>query len=155
MANIIGVIINVEDDDYQGKDFKKVTLGTGQVLRVKYGREGALKAKWGLLQIGTAIKFTMGEYQGKPFVSGIETVEGGLAPPIKPTILPEHEGIIEEAVKPQPSGQEVGMWWKQLGDDLRSGHIDKSTPHGKLLRAKYFAQMFCVLSIKIEDKKEE
>ena len=46
MADIIGLIDKVEDDSYDGKDFKKVTLKDGQVLKVKQGREGSLKAKW-------------------------------------------------------------------------------------------------------------
>ncbi|KKM89170.1 hypothetical protein LCGC14_1251510 [marine sediment metagenome] len=83
MAYTIGVITSVEDDDYQGKSFKKVTLGTGEVLKVKYGNGGALKAKWGLLQEGVAIKFTMGDFNGKPFVQDIETVEGELPPSVK------------------------------------------------------------------------
>lgn len=53
----------------------------------------------------------------------------------------------------QPAPQELGMWWKELGECLRSGEIDKTTPHGKLLRAAYYAQMFQVLNLKI--KKEE
>ena len=40
MSDIIGVIATVEDDEYQGKSFKKVTLGDGQVLKVKYGQWG-------------------------------------------------------------------------------------------------------------------
>ena len=53
-----------------------------------------------------------------------------------------------------PAPQELGMWWKELGECLRSGEIDKATPHGKLLRAAYYAQMFQVLSLKLEKKEE-
>ena len=93
MSEILGSIIKVEDDDYQGKDFKKVTLANGQVLKVKYGKEGILKAKWGLLQEGKAIKFTMGDYQGKPFVSDIESIAELLKPAVNPneTEIPQQE----------------------------------------------------------------
>lgn len=87
--DIYGTITSVEDDDYQGKAFKKVTLGTGEVFNVKYGQGGALKAKWPILQVGVAIKFTMGVYNGKPFVQDIATVEGELLPPAQKTTVPE------------------------------------------------------------------
>ena len=89
MDNIIGVITTVEDDSYDGKDFKRVTLGTGEELKVKYGREGKLKAKWGLLQIGKAVTFTMTDFTKPdgakiPFVSDIATVEGELPEAVDP-----------------------------------------------------------------------
>ncbi len=59
-----------------------------------------------------------------------------------------------EPSKSQPAPQELGMWWKELGECLRSDEIDKTTPHGKLLRAAYYAQMFQVLNLKVEKKEE-
>ena len=102
MADIIGVITNVEDDSYDGKEFKKVTLGTGEVLKVKQGRGGDLKAKWGLLQEGVAIKFTMTDFKTPegvkiPFVSDIETVEGVLPKAVTP---PEPDDYVG---KPRPA----------------------------------------------------
>ena len=95
MSEILGSITKVEDDDYQGKDFKKVTLVNGQVLKVKYGKEGSLKAKWGLLQEGKAIKFVMGEYQGKPFVKDIESIAEQLQPAVNPneTGMPQQDEV--------------------------------------------------------------
>ncbi len=93
--DITGIITSVEDDDYEGKSFKKVTLGTGEVLKVKYGREGALKAKWGLLQEGVAIHFKMKDFTkggaAYPFVDDIETVEGALPEATEPStvLVPE------------------------------------------------------------------
>lgn len=102
MSEIIGTITDVIDDNYQGKDFKVVTIGEGETLKVKQGRGGALKAKWGLLKVGTAIKFTMEDYTTPagvkiPFVADIATVESGLGPPTKPEILPEHQDVITKA----------------------------------------------------------
>ena len=48
--------------------------------------------------------------------------------------------------------KEQELWWKQLGDDLRSGHIDKTTSQGKLVRRVYFSKMFQVLGIKFEQE---
>ena len=55
---------------------------------------------------------------------------------------------------PEVSGEEKGMWWKQLGDDLRSGHIDRNSSIGKALRLTYFAQMFKVLNIDLKELQE-
>lgn len=131
MSEIIGVITSVEDDSYDGKDFKKVTLGTGQVLKVKYGREGALKKKWGLLQEDVAIKFIMRDYTtpdgtNKPFVADIETVGGALPPAqSQEQVLPEHQEVIEKA-KAQatpPAPQAVGMITKEIGDMIRAKYL--------------------------------
>ncbi len=134
MSDIIGVIQSVEDDEYQGKAHKKVTLGDGQVLKVKYGREGCLKAKWGLLKEGVAIKFTMRDFttpdQVKiPFVFDIATVE--LPPAKEPApLLEEHQKEIDKAVeggkeleKPPPAPQAVGMWTKEIGDMIRANML--------------------------------
>ena len=37
---MIGTIVKIEDDSYDGKDFKKVTLADEGVLKVKQGRIG-------------------------------------------------------------------------------------------------------------------
>jgi len=71
----IVVIDRVEDDSYDGKDFKKVTDKTGNKFNVKSGRGGALKDKWPLLQEGIAIKLSVGEFNGKPFVKDFTVVK--------------------------------------------------------------------------------
>ena len=130
----------------------------GDYLYIKYvtakGKESGkavfsqLRDKWDLCQENASVDLILDEKYNVTDINPIET-----PPPIEPKLRPEDEKIVEDAIKPQPSGPEVGLWWKQLGDDLRSGHIDKTTPQGKLLRAAYFAQMFSVLKIKI-DKEE-
>lgn len=128
MSEMIGVITSVEDDEYDGKDFKKVTLGTGQVLKVKHGREDALKAKWGLLQVGKAIKFTMKDFTTKdqvkiPFVSDIETVEGAL--PAEDKVQEALEKNLSDNVPPPPTPapQAVGMVTKEIGDMIRAKYL--------------------------------
>jgi len=73
-GNII-VIDKVEDDSYDGKEFKKVTDKAGNKFNVKSGRGGALKEKWPLLQEGIAIKLQVGEFNGKPFVKDFTVVK--------------------------------------------------------------------------------
>lgn len=159
---IVGVITDVKDDSYSGKDFKVVTLGTGQVLKVKYGREGALKAKWGILTVGTAIKFTMGDYQGKPFVSDIETVASALPTETPaPEMIPDHNAEIEKALKEvaeQPpkiteapiAPQELGMWYKEAGELYRAGFLNDDNPVEKKVKQKYFNRLFKVLGIDVQ-----
>jgi len=147
MADIIGVITKVEDDSYQGKDFKKVTLGDGSVHNIKYGREGFLKAKWGELQVGRAYSFIMGDYQGHPFVKDFVAVEGELPEATHPEVIPEH------MQKPEPekpkSSPETGMWWKEMGDMLRSGDIKTDHPMYHDFRNAYYKEMSRVLNIPI------
>jgi len=86
---MIGTIANIQDDAYEGKDFKKVTLGDGKVLNVKYGKGGSLKAKWGELVEGQTYEWVMGEYNGKPFVRDFIFVGKGLAPTPKLAEAPD------------------------------------------------------------------
>jgi len=162
--NVIGVITSVEDDkDYNGKDYKKVKLGTGQVLNVKQGREGVLKAKWGLLQEGVAIKFIMQDYTKPdgvkiPFVSDMETVQDALPPPnTEQELTPKHQEIIDDARREVKAPQELGMWWKEAGELLRlpkEQALEMVTSDLlKAVRTAYYSQMFSVLGIKVEDKK--
>ena len=46
------------------------------------------------------------------------------------------------------------VWYKELGECLRSGEIDKTKPQGRLLRNAYYAEMFRVLGLKF-DKEEQ
>ncbi|KKM15829.1 hypothetical protein LCGC14_1692190, partial [marine sediment metagenome] len=113
MADIIGVITNVEDDSYDGKAFKKVTLGDREEpLKVKQGRGGDLKAKWGLLQEGKAIKFTMGVFNNKPFVQDIESIAALLdekGPVNTGKLVQQTQGT------PAVNAIETAMWYKEAG----------------------------------------
>ncbi len=122
MADIIGLIQNVEDDSYDGKAFKKVTIN-GIVYRVKQGKEGALMAKWGLLVMGTAVKLTMKDFmkEGKayPFVHDIETVAGALPPATSSVVAPP-----QPPPRPEINGQALGMMTKEIGDMIRADKLE-------------------------------
>ena len=62
------LIVQVEDDSYDGKDFKKVFSAEGETYNIKSGRGGALREKWPLLEIGTVIKPEWGEFNGKAYI---------------------------------------------------------------------------------------
>ena len=78
-----------------------------------------------------------------------EKLDSGEIKSQKPESPPLQEG--EEATY-HPAPQEVGMWWKELGEMLRAKDIDMTKPAGKAMRTAYYAQMLSVLDIKIEDK---
>jgi len=170
---IVGVVTSIAKDEYQGKEFLRVTLGTGQELKVKQGREGALKEKWGLLQEGRAIKFTFSEYTNPegvkfPFVSNIETVEGALPPPVTSklseeaqALLPNPAAYAEKApipAKPAPAPQEIGMFLKEAGELIRMPQEEAlklvKPDMLKAIRTAYFAKMFTVLDIRVEKQEQ-
>lgn len=171
MSDIIGIIATVEDDEYQGKSFKKVTLADGTVLKVKYGREGALKAKWGLLDgaEGTAMKFSMQEYTNPngvkfPFVSDIATVEGGLPEARAPAqLLPEQQKVIDEAKPDEPPAPPMDKKQRdieylrsiiEIGELYRGGFLveDEQHPVDRKLIAKYKQFIVDRQGIKVEYK---
>ena len=163
MNEILGSISKVEDDDYQGKAFKKVTLADGQVLKVKYGREGVLKAKWGLLEAGTAIKFTMGEYGGKPFVLDIESIADGLAPSRTPAAAVQEETgrvdtgkVVQQAQENQPDARTLDIHRqvavKEIGELCRCGHINEDDAVNKKLIAWYMNWIYKTVGIDVHYK---
>ena len=79
--------------------------GTGQSVKVKKGQGGKLKDKWPELQVGTAYTFTMGEYNGKPYVKDFESMSEAMAEKI-PAVVKEavKMGAKVESVSPMPSG---------------------------------------------------
>jgi len=89
---MLGQIVKIEDDAYNGKDFKKVTLGDGSVLKVKQGREGSLKAKWGELVEGKTYEWTMGSYNDKPFVKDFKVT----TEPPPPVVVGKPDGMTPE-----------------------------------------------------------
>ncbi len=161
MSDIIGIIATVEDDSYQGKAHKKVTLEDGQVLKVKYGREGALKAKWGLLSEGVAMKFTMkdfttGEGVKIPFVADIATVEGKLPAPQPPAPeLVEHQQEVAKVTE-DPRTQDIHFQVaiKEVGLGWREGRLpeDDEHPIERKMVAKYKNTLCKWLGIQVEYK---
>lgn len=151
------VIDRIEDDNYQGKEFKVVIDKDGNRIKIKYGREGALKAKWPLLDenVGKAIQLSVGYYNNVPFVKDFEVV-GDMLPTEKgkETILPEHKQVIQEATKTTPAPQAVGMITKEIGDHIRKATL---TPiFGKVIAIKltewYRSQVLGITRISCDSK---
>ena len=166
MSEILGSITNVEDDkDFNGKDYKKVTLADGQVMKVKYGQGGALKKKWDLLQVGKAVKFTMGEYSGKPFVKDIEAIAELLKPAVNPndTEIPQQEQVavntekvVQQAQENQPDARTLDIHRqvavKEIGELWRCGHITEDDTVNKKLIAWYMNWIYKTVGIDVHYK---
>ena len=75
MAEKIIVIETIDDNEYEGKAYKRVMDTNGLFYNVKQGKGGSLKAKWGLLKPGAQIKLILGEFKGKRFVQDIELIK--------------------------------------------------------------------------------
>lgn len=136
MADKYLTVDRVEELEKDGEIIgREVFNSGGDSVKVKIGKGGSLKKKWELLDngIGKAFKFQMGEFKGYPFVEDFEEVKDALE-----RAAAEKVGAVDRV-----SPQEEGMWWKEVGEGLRSGYI-KNNP----LTMAYFAQMFSVLNIK-------
>lgn len=108
-----------------------------------------------LFEQGKAVMLHWETYRNRPYVANAKLVEGELPPPVKPILPALEQAKIDADLREKPSGQEVGLWWKEMGEWLRVKEFEKGAdPFWKSLRKAYFAQMFSVLNIKIEDKKE-
>ncbi len=108
---------------------------------------------------GAAVKLNYAEAYGKPYIYSAVRVEGALPPAVKPQEpLQEHQEVIKEAVKStttavkEVSGQEQGMWWKEMGECFRTGLFKKDEGVGKTLWIRYCSQMLDKLGISIETK---
>jgi len=94
-----------------------------------------------------AVKLGYAVYMNKEYVHTAELFDG--KPPEARQVEPITAGKDKEILK-VPAPQELGMWWKELGEMIRAKDIDLTKPTGKALRTAYYAQMFAVLGIKIE-----
>ena len=105
---------------------------------------------------GRAVSLGWANFKDRDYIATAKLVEGELPDEVKPTAhaykAPESAAPKTQPARYDPSGQERGMWWKQLGDDLRSGHVDRTSSLGKALRKCYFAEMFKVLDITMEEE---
>ena len=125
-----------------GDEFKKITG-----FNVETNQESTksvfnnLEGKWGMLEEDRIVQLKL-EKKGQYW----NVVD--ILPPELPTV-PTQESP-PESTKPltiTKNPQEIGMWWKELGESLRYGLIDQNRKSGKHLRNTYFKEMFRVLNI--------
>ena len=141
-SNISIITVALTEVDQYGNLFV-TPAGGGDKIKIGVKR----KQLHPIFQQGKVIQLHWETYMNKPYVSDAKQVAGeDLPAPVIPKVTPLPKEV---------SGQEVGMWWKQLGDDLRSGHIDRNSSVGKALRLAYFAQMFRVLNINLKELQDQ
>lgn len=127
----------VKAGDNEGNQYLKVHSSDGKTYSIF--EEGL----WNTLQVGSAVQLTLEKNQkGYWGVTDAKSVAQELA------------AKAEEPPKSQPAPQELGMWWKEAGEMIRTGYIKKDTDVGGVVYRAYFAKMLDVLGIKVEKKEE-
>ncbi len=105
-----------------------------------------------LFEQDKAIMLHWETYKGKAYVSDAKLVEGELpAPQPQGKALPVSRKVNNGANNDGIAPQERGMWYKELGEMLRAGDIDKTTPMGKVWRSAYYTEMSRVLGISVKE----
>jgi len=99
---------------------------------------------------GQSVEISWSTYKGKEYPYSAEVVKSKLSPEptslSKATLVKTKGELVEHKGSP-----ETGMWWKELGESIRSGDIDKSTLRGLSLRVAYYTEMSRVLGIPIKE----
>lgn len=95
-----------------------------------------------LFEQGKAVLLHWEVYMDKPYVANAELVTGNLPEPTKPIEPPLHpdEPKPEELHKYAP--QEIGMWWKSLGDRVGDSSLEKDYPKSHVkIKGQYYKKM--------------
>ena len=140
------LILSRIEDIYNEKDQlsgKHCFDSTGYSVKVKGGDKGKkLWERFDELQIGRAYSFEMGEFgsQKLPYVKDFKSVEKQLAEKLESEKPPTPHII---------APQELGLWWKELGECIRSGQIVEDFPNAHTkIKAQYYKRMFEVTEVK-------
>ena len=98
-----------------------------------------------------AVSLEYDEYKGRSYIVGVKLLEIETqdesripTPPAEATSGPAKPGQ-------EFAPQEIGMWWKEIGENIRAGITKYDTPIGKAQIAAYSARMHLVLGIKKEE----
>lgn len=136
-------IESVEDAAYDNKPYKKVMDTDGIPYNIKQGKEGTLKAKWGLLQPGATIKLTFdvvkgGEAKGKKYVADIEEAT---PKEVSATASYSSSSLSNASIEAQVAAKEIGMCW-------REGKLAENSTEVKTYRAWILASLIDSLAAK-------
>ena len=93
-----------------------------------------------LFEQGKAIMLHCETYKNRAYVSDAKAVEGELPESQKPEKLPPQPEEDTPRVKPAP--QELGMWWKELGNRIGDGSLEKDYPNKAVgIKHDYYKRM--------------
>ncbi len=99
-----------------------------------------------LFEQGKAVMLHWETYRNRAYVSDARLVEGELLESVKPDGPPPQPGEDQPKVKPAP--QEIGMWWKELGNRIGDGSIERDYPNKAVkIKHDYYKRMSEVTSV--------
>lgn len=129
------IIVNGEAEiktDKKGREYLSVPYGDGKHQAI-YGNSEL----WEIVQNSAILKMT-GTVSGNFF--NVDSFLLDLPPADKP---------ISPTLQAKESSPERGMWWKELGEMIRSGTLEKEYPHDHAkIKIHYWKEMFATLDIK-------
>ena len=117
--------------------------------------------------VNTRIKDTNGNWYGTFNTQAVE-LTANMTVSFEPIVKGNNKNFNEWVVsgintpidQPQPpskspiSGEERGMWWKELGECIRTGELDKAFPNSAIrIKGEYYKKMSEVTNVNF--KKEE
>ncbi len=124
--------------DKDGNSFPKIG-----VKRIGYFKDTLIE--------GNAVQLNFAKAYDKEYIYSAELVKDKLPTPVTPP-MPQTKDD-KEVHEPESSRDkriDKAVWFKELGECLRSGYFNKATPTGKALGMFYYAEMCKVLDIQIE-----
>ena len=134
----------LEAGDYG--DYMKVTGVDGNGKEVAKNIGEKFKDKWDLLQENATVNIKMVQRDRKWYVDDVEPIKIE----VDETKITEQQAAVAAKVEPgivgaRPrviSGEERGMWWKELGNRIGDGSLDKNYPKNAVrIKAAYYKKM--------------
>ena len=138
------VVAKTETDGYGNL---LVTDKEGKQVRVNKKHESLHP----LFEQGKAVELDWQIYQGKDYVANARLVEEVLAGEM---VVEQLSPVPQVTPRAQPAPQEIGMWWKELGNRIGDGSLEKDFPKSSVkIKAQYYNKMSDVTGVAL--KKEE
>lgn len=102
---------------------------------------------------GRAVTLNFAVYDKHPYIVGVELLSEKITVDEAKITAPQAEPSEPKAVASQtkPAPQELGMWWKELGECIRSGMIGRDYPNSHIkIKTQYYKKLFDVIGVKEE-----
>ena len=141
----------LEAGDYG--DYMKVTGVDGNGKEVAKNIGEKFKDKWDLLQENATVNIKMVQRDRKWYVDSIEPIKIE----IDETKITEQQAAVAAKVEPPVTKpiapQELGMWWKELGNRIGDGSLDKNYPKNAVrIKAAYYKKMSEVTGVNFKEE---
>lgn len=98
-----------------------------------------------------AVTLKFDHYMNKPYIVGVELLDKQIQ--VDEAEITKQQ-VTPATPKPSIAPQELGMWWKELGNRIGDGSIDRDFPKSAVwIKGQYYKQMEAVTGISM--KKED